>query len=74
MSIRKGKYYKVNFPFGDHGVTEIIDDDELELWFKDGSLEKGDYVIQAVHLFIVDEDKKIMRYLRPSGETANEET
>lgn len=52
------KYYNINFPFGDAGVTPIDDDKELELWLSDGSLEEGDYVIEVKKIYQVKTDKK----------------
>jgi len=56
--IEKAKYYKVNFPFGDRGVSPIEDDDELEVWLNDYSLEEGDVLIEAKRLLVVKTDRK----------------
>lgn len=69
----KAKYYKVNFPFGDCGVSEIKDDEELKIWLNDTSLEDGDLVIEAVELYVVEEDKTITRRLRPLESTVRNE-
>jgi len=58
--VRKdAKYYSINFPFGDCGVTAIDDDNELEIWLKDGSLEEGDIIIEVKNILEVKADKKL---------------
>lgn len=52
------KYYKINRPYGDSGVSGILDDKELQLWLRDGSLEVGDIIIEAKQLWMVEETKE----------------
>ena len=54
--IEPAKYYLVNFPFGDRGVSPIKDDEELQKWLKDGSFEDGNVIIEAVRLHRIDEE------------------
>ena len=54
--VKPAKYYLVNFPFGDCGVSAIKDDEELQKWLKDGSFEDGNVIIEAVRLHRIDEE------------------
>ena len=69
--MKRAKYYKINYPFGDNGVSPIEDDEELAEWLKDGSLELGDIIIQAAELFEVEVEtvrNKSLKILPPEAD------
>ena len=61
--MKKTKYYLVNNPFGDSGVTSIQDDEELQGWLEDGSLEDGDIIIQAIEVYKVTKNKPELKLI-----------
>jgi len=49
----KNKYIRVYDHFGDNRISKIENDEELDAWLKDGSLDEGDEIYEVTRRLVV---------------------